>query len=224
MGETVTLTARDGHELNAYRSEPKGTPRGGLVIIQEIFGVNTHIRAVADSYAGEGFIVLAPALFDRFEPGIELGYAAEDIEKGREIRGKIAHDDAVLDMGAAVDALREQQLAAAVVGYCWGGSLAWNAATRLDGVACAVGYYGGMIPDMADEDPRSPVMLHFGETDGSIPLEGVERVKKKHPDIPVHLYPAGHGFNCDMRDSYDAESAAQARKRTLAFLAEHLSS
>lgn len=222
MGETVTLTAGDGHELSAYRSEPQGTPRAGLVVIQEIFGVNSHIRAVADSYAAEGFAVLAPALFDRVEPGIEIGYAAEDVERGRDIRAKIAHDNAVLDVDAAVNALRDEGLAVAVVGYCWGGSLAWNAATRLDGVACAVGYYGGMIPDMADENPRSPVMLHFGETDASIPLEGVETVKKKHPQIPVHIYPAGHGFSCDARASYHAESAALARERTLAFFAEHL--
>ncbi len=224
MGETVKLTAGDGHELDAYRAEPEDVPRAGLVVIQEIFGVNGHIRAVADSYAAEGFTVLAPALFDRVEPGIELGYEADDIEKGREIRARIPHDDAVLDMAAAVDALKAEGLAVAVVGYCWGGSLAWNAATRLDGVSVSVGYYGGMIPDMADEQPKQPVMLHFGETDASIPLEGVETVRQKHPDVPVHIYPAGHGFSCDARGSYEPESAKLARQRTLAFFAQHLSS
>lgn len=222
MGETVRLTASDGHGLDAYRVEPDGAPRAGLVVIQEIFGVNSHIRSVADAYAGEGFTVLAPALFDRIEPGIEIGYAPEDVENGRALRAKIPHDDAVLDMAAAVDALRAEGLAVAVVGYCWGGSLAWNAATRLDGVSVSVGYYGGMIPDMADENPRCPVMLHFGETDASIPLEGVEEVKKKQPDVPIHIYPAGHGFSCDACGSYDEPSATLARERTLAFFAENL--
>lgn len=222
MGETVRLTASDGHGFDAYRAEPEGAPRAGLVVIQEIFGINSHIRSVADSYAGEGFTVLAPALFDRAEPGIEIGYTPEDVERGREIRAGIPHENAVLDVAAAIDTLRTEGLAVAVVGYCWGGSLAWNAATRLDGVSVSVGYYGGMVPDMADESPRCPVMLHFGETDASIPLDGVEKVKAAHPGVPVHIYPAGHGFSCDARGSYDAPSAALARERTLAFFAENL--
>lgn len=222
MGEFVTLTASGGHELAAWRSEPEGTPRAGLVVVQEIFGVNSHIRAVADGFAADGYLVLAPALFDRVEPGIELGYDADDVQKGRDIRAKIAHDDAVKDMKAAVEALADESLKVGVVGYCWGGSLAWNAATRLERVAAAVGYYGGMIPDMADEQPKHPVMLHFGETDQSIPLEGVEKVRSAHPDVPIHIYPAGHGFNCDHRGSYHAESAALARERTLAFFAQTL--
>jgi carboxymethylenebutenolidase len=222
MGTMVQLKASDGHDLAAYRAEPAGSPRAGLVVIQEIFGVNSHIRSVADGFAADGYVVLAPALFDRVKPGIELSYEPDDIEQGRAIRAQIAHDDAVKDMAAAVEALRGEGLKVGVVGYCWGGSLAWNAATRLDGVAAAVGYYGGMIPDMADEQPKGPILLHFGENDASIPLEGVEKVKAAHPEVQVHIYPAGHGFNCDQRGSYHAESAKLARTRTLEFFAQHL--
>ena len=220
MGKTIDIKTTDGHELTGYLAEPDGEPVGGLVVIQEIFGVNGHIRSVADGFAGEGYIVLAPALFDRVGPGIELSYTPENVEKGREIRSQIDHDDAVRDMQAAVNALQGRPVG--VVGYCWGGSLAWNAATRLDGVSAAVGYYGGMIPDMADEQPRCPVMLHFGDQDQSIPLAGVEKVIAAHPDVPVYIYPAGHGFNCDQRDSYHAESAKLARERTMAFFTEHV--
>ena len=220
MGKTDDIETVDDNELTGYLAEPQGQPIGGLVVIQEIFGVNSHIRSVADGFANDGYIVLAPALFNRVTPGIELGYTPEDVEKGREIRAKIDHEDAVRDMAAAVNALKGQPIG--VVGYCWGGSLAWSAATRLDDVSAAVGFYGGMIPDMVDEQPRHPVMLHFGETDQSIPIEGVEKIKAAHPDIPIHIYPAGHGFSCDHRGSYHSESAKLARERTVAFFAEHL--
>lgn len=220
MGKSVDIETLDGNKLTGYLAEPQGEPVGALVVIQEIFGVNSHIRAVADGFAKDGYIVLAPALFNRVAPDIELGYTPEDIEKGREIRAKIDHDDAVRDMAAAVTMLNGPPVG--VVGYCWGGSLAWNAATRLDGVSAAVGYYGGMIPDMLDERPRHPVMLHFGETDQSIPLAGVEKIRAAHPGIPIHIYPAGHGFSCDHRGSYHAQSAKLARERTMAFFAEHL--
>lgn len=220
MGKTVDIETLDDNELTGYLAEPQERPKGGLVVIQEIFGVNSHIREVADGFAKDGYIVLAPAMFNRVAPGIELGYTPEDVEKGREIRAKINHEDAVRDMTAAVNALKGQPIG--VVGYCWGGSLAWNAATRLDDVNAAVGYYGGMIPDMVDEQPRHPVMLHFGERDQSIPIEGVEKIKAAHPDIPIHIYPAGHGFSCDHRGSYDAECAKLARERTIAFFAKHL--
>lgn len=220
MGKTIDIETVDGHELTGYLAEPQGQPIGGLVVIQEIFGINSHIREVAEGFANDGYVVLAPALFNRVAPGIELGYTPEDVEKGREIRAKIDHEDAVRDMTAAVAALKGPPIG--VVGYCWGGSLAWNAATRLDGLSAAVGFYGGMIPDMLDEKPRHPVMLHFGETDQSIPIEGVEKIIAAYPDIPIHIYPAGHGFSCDHRGSYHAESAKLARERTLAFFAEHL--
>lgn len=223
MGDMINLTADDGHQLAAYRARPDGTPRAGLVVIQEIFGVNRHIRAVTDGFANDGYLALAPALFDRVKPGIELGYEADDIAGGREVRAQIAHDDAVKDMAAAVAALKNEGLKVGVVGYCWGGSLAWNAATRLEGVGAAVGYYGGMIPDMIDEQPKHPVLLHFGELDQSIPLEGVEKVRAAYPDVPLHVYAgAGHGFNCDLRGSYDADSAKLARARTMEFFAENI--
>ncbi len=220
MGKTVDIETLDDNELTGYRVEPEGEPIGALVVIQEIFGVNAHIREVCDSFAKDGYLVLAPAMFNRVGPDIELGYTPEDVEKGREIRAKIDHEEAVRDMEAAVNALKGHRIG--VVGYCWGGSLAWNAATRLDDISAAVGFYGGMIPDMVDEHPRHPVMLHFGETDQSIPIEGVEKIKAAHPGIPIHIYPAGHGFSCDHRGSYHAESASLARERTLAFFAEHV--
>lgn len=220
MGKMIDIETTDGHKLTGYLAEPDGEPRGALVVIQEIFGVNSHIRSVADGFAADGYLALAPELFNRVGPKIELGYTPEDVQKGRDIRAKIDHDDAVRDMEAAVNALKGHRVG--VVGYCWGGSLAWNAATRLDGVSAAVGYYGGMIPDMVDEQPKHPVMLHFGETDQSIPMDGVNMVIAAHPDMPVHVYAAGHGFNCDQRGSYDAESARLARERTLAFFNEHL--
>ncbi len=223
MGKTIDIKTLDDNDLTGYLAEPEGPPKGGLVVIQEIFGVNSHIREVADGFAKDGYIVLAPAMFNRVGPGIELGYTPEDVEEGREIRAKIDHEDAVRDMTAAVSALAAlNDRPIGVVGYCWGGSLAWNAATRLEGVSAAVGYYGGMICGMVDEQPRHPVMLHFGESDQSIAMTDVEKIKAAHPGIPVHIYPAGHGFSCDHRGSYHAESAALARERTVAFFAEHL--
>jgi carboxymethylenebutenolidase len=222
MGEMVTLKAEDGHRLQGYRATPAGTPRGGIVIIQEIFGVNNHIKKVADSYAAEGYVALAPALFDRVEPGVTMGYSQDDITRGREIRGKLGWETMVMDVKAAVDELKKQGLTVGVVGYCMGGSLAWLAATRIPGVAASVGYYGGAVADFAQEHPRAPVLLHFGETDTSIPKEHWDKVRAAHPEVPMHIYPAGHGFNCDERASYHEPSARQARERTLNFLRRHI--
>ncbi|HXG04322.1 MAG TPA: dienelactone hydrolase family protein [Candidatus Binatia bacterium] len=220
--ETITLTAEDGHRLSAYRAAPDGAPRGGLVVIQEIFGVNSHIRKVTEGFAADGYVALAPALFDRVERGVELGYQPADIERGRELRGKVGWDTMVVDVKAAVEALRREGLRVGVVGYCMGGSLAWLAATRIPGVAAAVSYYGGAVADFAAERPRCPVLLHFGETDQSIPKEHWDRIRAHHPDIPMHIYPAGHGFNCDQRASYHEPSARQARERTIAFFRQHV--
>ncbi len=222
MRETLTLTAEDGHPLSAYRAAPGGQPRGGLVIVQEIFGVNAHIQKVCDGFAADGYVALAPALFDRVERGIMLGYTQDDLERGRSIRGKVDMDDMVKDVRAAVRALAAAGLQVGVVGYCMGGTLAWLAATRIEGVAAAVGYYGGGIAAAVEERPRCPVLLHFGETDASIPAEHYQRVMAAHPAIPVHVYPAGHGFNCDERASYHAPSATLARTRTLEFLRRHI--
>lgn len=222
MGEMVTLKAEDGHRLQGYRAAPAGKAGGGLVIIQEIFGVNRHIKRVTDGFAADGYVAVAPALFDRVEPGVSLGYSQDDITRGREIRGKIGWDSMVMDMRAAVDALKKEGLTVGVVGYCMGGSLAWLAATRIPGVAAAVGYYGGAVADFAQEQPRCPVLLHFGETDTSIPKEHWDKIRAAQPKIPMHIYPAGHGFNCDERASYHESSARLARERTLEFLRKHV--
>ncbi len=222
MTGTIQLTASDGHKLDAYRAPAKAKDAPGLVVIQEIFGVNPHIRSVADRFAAQGFEAVAPALFDRVGKGIELGYEAPDIAEGREIRGKIAGADALRDVAAAVKLLRGEGRKVGVVGYCWGGSLAWSAATDVDGVAASVSYYGGQVGETAIANPRCPVMFHFGETDASIPMTVVEAVQKAHPELPVHVYPAGHGFACDARASYHAPSAAKALERTLKFLHKYL--
>lgn len=220
MGQKITLTASDGFVLDAYRADPAGKPKGGLVVIQEIFGVNSHMRGVADGFAADGYAVVAPALFDRAERGVELGYTPADIEQGREMRAKIGWDAPLLDIAAANQAL-DGVGKIGVVGYCWGGSVTWLTATRLD-VAAAVCYYGGQIGDYRDEAASCPVMMHFGETDAGIPLANVEAVRAARPETEIHLYPAGHGFNCEQRADYHPESAALARERTLAFFAKHV--
>jgi carboxymethylenebutenolidase len=222
MGQMLRLTAEDDFQLAAYRATPQGKPRGGLVVIQEIFGVNSHIKKVTDGFAADGYVALAPAIFDRAEPGFAVGYKPEDIDLGRAVRAKIPIDDCVKDVRAAVQALRAEGLKVGVVGYCFGGTLAWLAATRIDGVACAIGYYGGGIADTAQERPKCPVLLHFGETDQSIPKEHHQRIQAAHPSLPMHVYPAGHGFNCDERGSYHEPSATLARRRTLDVLQRHL--
>ena len=220
MAETVTLTAADGNELEAYVARPEGPPKGGLVVCQEIFGVNRHIRAVTDGFAREGFTAVAPALFDRIKPGVTLDYGTEGVAEGRELRGALAWDDVMSDVAAAVEAAREAG-PVAVVGYCWGGSLAWLAACRLE-VAAAVGYYGGQIHEHRRETPRAPAMLHFGELDDLIPRDHVAEIGRLHPEVQIFTYPAGHGFNCDARADFDEDSAGTARERTLAFLDQHL--
>lgn len=222
MGRTLTLAASDGHKLSAYRADPKSNPKGGLVVIQEIFGVNQHIRELCDGFAKDGYAALAPALFDRAERGVELGYTGRDIEKGRDLRAKVSWEDVLKDVAAAVKAVADAGKVG-VVGYCWGGSVAWRAATQLSGVACAVGYYGGQIAPFKDEKPKAPVMLHFGATDSSIPLTDVDAIKTAQPKMPVYLYAgAGHGFSCDHRPSYDVESAKLARTRTMEFFSRHV--
>jgi len=221
MGRNIKLTAADGHELDAWRADPAGEARGGIVVVQEIFGVNEHIRDICERLAGTGYTAIAPAVFDRVETGVELGYDDDGIARGRELRGGIQWDEVMADIAAAVEVLKAEGKVG-VVGFCWGGSLAWLAACRL-GVDAAVGYYGGQIIDFKDEQPTCPVLLHFGETDGSIPLTDVEAIKDAQPKVPVHVYEgAGHGFNCDRRGSFDAASAATAWDLTLSLFVEHI--
>lgn len=220
MGKNIELTAADGHRLQAYRADAGARPRGGIVVIQEVFGVNRHIRRVCDDFAAQGYTALAPALFDRLESGVDLDYDEASLARGRELRTALGWKHPVKDVAAAVAQLAELGKVA-TVGYCWGASLAWLSATRLD-VACTVCYYGAQIVDFCAEQPRCPVLLHFGERDSLIPLEHVERIRQAHPTLPVHMYPAGHGFNCDVRGDFHAESAQLARERTLAFFTQHL--
>ena len=222
MGEMITLTAEDGHRLAAYRATPAGTPRGALVVVQEIFGVNSHIKNVTDKFAADGYVAIAPALFDRVEREFETGYAPADIERGRAVRGKLQIEDAVRDVAAAVKEAQKTGHKVGVVGYCFGGTMAWLAATRIPGVAAASSFYGGGVADTAGEQPKCPVIFHFGETDASIPKDHWDRIKAQHPKIPMHIYPAGHGFACDERGSFHEPSARQARERTITFFREHV--
>jgi len=209
------LTATDGHTLDAYEVHPEGAT-SSIVIVQEIFGVNAHIRAVVDQYASLGVRTIAPAVFDRVEPGIELDYNAEGVADGKAHAAKVAAT-ALTDIAAAVAHVATTG-PVAVIGYCFGGSMAWRAAAELP-IAAAVGYYGGHIPAAVDVVPKVPTLLHFGELDAGIPLEGVRAVGAAHPNVPVHIYEgADHGFNCDMRASHHPEAAALALVRTVAFL------
>lgn len=222
MSETLKIKASDGHELDAYVAHPEGEPIGGLVVVQEIFGVNRHIRSVADGWAKDGFLAVAPALFDRIEPGVELEYSGANLEKAMSFVPKLDFDQSVMDTAAALAYVREQTgKKAAVIGYCFGGTMAWLAATRLEPDA-AVGYYGGAIAKLVEEKPKCPVMLHFGKKDKHIPQTDVDKIEKAHPDVQVFRYDADHGFNCDARASYDAASAKLARERSLEFLKEQL--
>jgi carboxymethylenebutenolidase len=222
MGHWITLKASDGFELGAWRADPKGAPRGGVVVVQEIFGVNAHIRAVAEEYAAEGYLAIAPAIFDRAEPGFDVGYDPETMARGVALAGKLNREVMQLDVAAAIAAAASAGKVG-VVGYCLGGTVAWvAAATAPPGLSAAVGYYGGGILALKDIKPRVPTMLHFGEKDQHIPADGVRELAKAHPDTPVYFYPAGHAFNRDVGAGYDAPSAALAKARTLAFFAENL--
>jgi len=220
MGELTTIMARDGHEFQAWLTAAPGRPRGAVVVIQEIFGVNGHIRSVADGFAAAGYTAIAPALFDRVRRGIELGYGAADQQEGAGYRKQIAPETALKDIAAAAAVVRHSGRTG-VVGYCWGGTLAWLAACELP-LAAAVVYYG-RIGDYLERKPRCPVMFHYGSEDHGIPASDVERIRAARPADAVHVYQgAGHGFNCEQRGSYDAQAASLARSRTLDFLARYL--
>lgn len=223
MGQDLTLTADDGHSLGAYRADPAGTPKGGIVVLQEIFGVNKHIREVADGFAADGYVAIAPALYDRSsQKNVQLGYVGDDVAKGRDLREEFSWDDTVLDVKAAVDVLKAEGLKVGTTGYCWGGTISYLAGCRLD-VQAAVVYYGGQILPYVDEKENCPLLMHFGEHDKGIPLSDVDAIKAAHPDADVHIYDADHGFNCDHRGSYNEAAAKTARERTMAFYAANLS-
>jgi carboxymethylenebutenolidase len=221
MGKMIELTAADGHKLDAYRADPIGKARGGVVVIEEIFGVNDHIKEVVDGYAADGYLAIAPAMFDRTQKNVDLPYTQEGIVKGRELIAKTALDTAMLDAGAAVNVAAAAGKVG-IVGYCWGGLVAWIASAKLSGLACAVPYYGGGIVNHADIEPRVPVLAHFADRDSMIPLEGVKQLQARHDRQQIFIYAADHGFNCDHRPAFDAVAAKQARERTLAFLRLHV--
>ncbi|HKR87049.1 MAG TPA: dienelactone hydrolase family protein [Phenylobacterium sp.] len=214
MGETITLKSRfDGFELAAYRAAPGDARRGGLVLVQEIFGVTEHIRELCEGFAEDGYEVIAPSFYDRAAPGFTADYSPASIEKGRELSAAAPWDQVQGDLQAAIDFLEPPVFAA---GYCWGGAAAWLAACRCEGLAAAACFYGRRISELVDETPKVPTILHFGKTDPTIPLAKVEEIRERHPDLPVFLYDAGHGFVSDRRADYDADCARLARLRTLA--------
>lgn len=220
MGAFTRLMARDGHEFDAWLTPPTGAPRGAVLVLQEIFGVNSHIRAVTDGFAAQGYLAIAPSLFDRVRRNVELGYGPQDIEQGRGYALQIPDEKLLLDMHACINVVHRAGGVGAV-GYCWGGSLAYLAACELP-VRAAVSYYGTRTVQMLERKPKVPVQYHFGEKDKSIPPENIEKIRAAHPQGEFHIYPADHGFNCDQRASFDAASAQAARERTLAFFARHL--
>jgi carboxymethylenebutenolidase len=220
MGEFTTIMARDGHEFRAYLAAPAGTPRGAVVVVQEIFGVNPHIRAVTDSYAAEGYTAIAPSLFDRVRRGVELGYTGPEAQEGFGYVKQLTDEQVLKDVSAAMAVVKHSGRVG-IVGFCWGGKVSYLSASELP-LACAVAYYGGGIAQILDKKPKCPMMFHFGERDTHISLDDVAKVKAANPDGIFHLYPAEHGFNADPRPSYDADSAKLARTRTLEFFAKYL--
>jgi carboxymethylenebutenolidase len=220
MSEFTTIMARDGHEFRAWLAPPPARPRGAIVVVQEIFGVNGHIRSVTDGYAKEGYVAIAPCLFDRVRRGIELGYSAPEMQEGRGYAQQLKPEQVLADLAAAIAVVKNSGRIG-VVGYCWGGKIAYRAACNLS-IACAVVYYGGSITQELEKHPKCPVMYHFGERDAHIPISDVDKIKAADPKGEFFLYPADHGFNCDQRASFDAPSAALARERSLAFFAKHV--
>ena len=216
MGQTITLTAADGHSLSAYQAGMADATRA-LVVVQEIFGVNHHIRAVVDGFADAGYLAIAPALFDRAERGVELEYTAEGGQRGMALRGAVPPEGALADLLACADALGRQTVG--IIGYCWGGALVWAAATQTTRFAAAVGWYGGGIAATKDARPNCPVQLHFGADDDHIPQSDVAAIRVAQPGVELFVYDgAGHGFGCSERSSYNARATALAQERSLAFL------
>ncbi len=228
MGNFVNLKSADDFVFPAYVAQPAGKPRGAVVVVQEIFGVNSHIRSVADGYSAEGYLAVAPATFERAKPGVELGYTQEDMGVGFGLKTAVEALPApglLQDIQAAVDyAAKTSGGKVGIVGYCWGGLVTWRSAAKVKGLSAAVPYYGGGMTagDEPALQPQCPVICHFSDRDHYIPMDTMEAFKKLHPGLPVYVYPANHGFNCDQRAAWDAPSAKLARERTLAFFSEQL--
>ena len=222
MGTSIELTTSDGHTLGAYKATPDGNPKGGVVVIQEIFGVNQHIRNVTDEFAKNGFVAVAPALFDRTEKGLELGYGQDDFQKGKETRGSLNDEGIQNDVQAAIDEAAKAGKVG-IVGYCFGGYVSWLAACKCNGLSAASTFYGGGIHAKREDTPKVPVILNFGDNDGGIPLSQVHDIKEANPEIPCYVYDeAGHGFCCDDRESYNKGACERAHKRTLDHFASNV--
>ena len=222
MGSVTRLMSSDGHSFEVYEAEPDGKSMGTIVVVQEIFGVNAHIREVADGYARAGYRAMAPALFDRVEPKIELGYAGADMMQGIEIaRGKLDVSDALQDIQTTVQSASESGVVG-LVGYCFGGLMAFLSACQVSGLACAVSYYGGGIAAQLEQSPNIPLQFHFAELDAHIPMSDVDLIRNAYPQCGLYTYDADHGFNCDHRASFDQPAADRARQRALDFFAEHM--
>ena len=230
MHSTIDLTSQDGSKIPAYVARPQGIPRAAVVVLQEIFGVNSHIKSVANSYAAAGYYAVAPHMYQRVQPGVDLGYTEADMQAAfaHKAAAELLRDKLMQDIQAAVNhasglvAGSETGGKVAVTGFCWGGLLTWRAASQLTGVAAAVPSYGGGMHKELGAPLRCPVMAHLSDNDAYLPMDGVAALQAAHPEAQMHLYSAHHGFNCDQRGSYQAEAAALAKQRTLAFLAEHL--
>jgi len=219
MGGTIRIKSRfDGFELAAYHAPPRDARRGGLVLVQEIFGVTDHIRELCEGFAEDGYEVIAPAFYDRLKPGFEADYSPDSIQQGLRFSIETPWDQVQGDLQAAIDALAPPVF---VTGFCWGGAATWLAACRCEGLAAASSYYGRRISELVEETPKIPIILHFGKTDASIPMEAVDEIRARHPDLPVYVYDAGHGFVSDRRSDYDPDSARLARLRTLAHFSRH---
>ena len=223
MGQTVTLTTSDGHTLDGYRADPSGAAKGGVVVIQEIFGVNSHVRHVVDMFAGKGYAAISPALFDRTEKGVELGYDEVSFGRGRELRGGLNDEWILADVDAAARAVSDAGKVG-LIGYCFGGYVAWISGCNLDSLACSVSCYGGGIaPRAVNDTPRMPMQMHFGDKDHAIPMGDVQAIRDAHPEIPSFIYDdSAHGFCCDDRDVYNQGAEARCHERALALFAEHV--
>ncbi len=218
----IELTAGDGHKFSAYRADPSGPPKGAVVVIQEVFGVNPHIRKIADGFAASGYVAIAPSLFDCIKPGVELGYDETGMSEGLALMQQVGMERSLGDIQATVDAVKSAGKVA-IVGYCWGGYLAYMSANRVSGAACAIGYYGGGIVDDYREKRKIPTLLHFAESDPLIPFEDVVQFRARRPDVSAFSYPSvGHGFNCDERDSYNEEAAQKALDRTMSWIGQYV--
>lgn len=223
MGENIQIKSEDGFELGAYVARPSEKAKGGILVIQEIFGVNSHIREVTDGYAKEGYLAIAPMIFDRVDKNIELGYEEADMGRGIELAfQKLNMDQTLSDLQAAIGHLKLEQDSIGVVGYCFGGLLTWLSACDLEGVDAAVSYYGGGVVGQVEKQANCPVMMHFGELDAHIPMTDVAKIKDAQPKVQVFSYDADHGFNCDHRESFNESASEKALGRSLEFFAQHV--